>query len=338
MAVLKEMSEQDNAFDDTKDYDNVVVPDSQSDSDSDQSMANQAKPNSDPSQKPFDSKENEKLMKQLADAQAMPPPPPRVRLPTSPHSDLEKKKKKKKKKNKNKNGGVSIVSKPHFKKKKKKKTSKQQLADEKKKMKQVMEVGDDHETSCERERVWSEDDDIFVLQNMVEFIDKNCFDYNNNIIREKIIKDSYDVIVAKAESLSLQPRLSQKQLIERVSHLKKQFLDNDNDDSFSNPHLQKVYNLSRLIWGTTRNEDDLKKKKKNLQSMLKDYVSHHGLHMSWIEKSTKQALGDKWLRFKEEECKYLMQKGIFESTMQTYIAALSTKCFQIENDDEAQRQ
>uniref|UniRef100_A0A803QNP4 Glabrous enhancer-binding protein-like DBD domain-containing protein n=1 Tax=Cannabis sativa TaxID=3483 RepID=A0A803QNP4_CANSA len=260
MAVLKEMSEQDNAFDDTKDYDNVVVPDSQSDSDSDQSMANQAKPNSDPSQKPFDSKENEKLMKQLADAQAMPPPPPRVRLPT---------------------------------------------------------MGDDHETSCERERVWSEDDDIFVLQNMVEFIDKNCFDYNNNIIREKIIKDSYDVIVAKAESLSLQPRLSQKQLIERVSHLKKQFLDNDNDDSFSNPHLQKVYNLSRLIWGTTRNEDDLKKKKKNLQSMLKDYVSHHGLHMSWIEKSTKQALGDKWLRFKEEECKYLMQKGIFESTMQT---------------------
>ncbi|XP_062089774.1 probable transcription factor At1g11510 [Humulus lupulus] len=392
-------------------YEEAVVPDSQSDSsDSDQSMPNQTTDSKAmplptlklSSKKDLDLIKNERLKKQLADSKAMPPPPP-VKLHTT-QSDLEKKKKKKladceampppglkrpkqtvldlsqeattaigsvstlekkkkkKKKNKKKNqedAALAIDSKPTFKKKKKKKKKKSKhdlilsmmedgngtvSTSKEKKMKQVLQVADKAEAeagvgvadSCDR--VWSECDEIFVLQNIIEFIEKNGLNHNNI---GDTISDSYDVVVAKAESLALEPRLSRKQLIDKVSNLKNRFLDNElrkggdrNDSlSFSNPHHQKVYQLSRMIWGTAdtavnegntipvqssdHNNATVKNNKANIQSMLKDYVSHHGLDLSWVEKSTKHALADRWLKFKEDECKYLSMKGKLESEMQS---------------------
>ncbi|XWS16802.1 hypothetical protein CRYUN_Cryun33cG0011500 [Craigia yunnanensis] len=94
------------------------------------------------------------------------------------------------------------------------------------------------------QRLFSEDDEIAVLKGMLEYFDKKgadpCADMNAFY---DFVKKSIHTDVTKA------------QLMDKIRRLRKKFQNNagkgikGEDRSFSKPHEQKAFELSKMIWG-----------------------------------------------------------------------------------------
>ncbi|KAK1413446.1 hypothetical protein QVD17_35219 [Tagetes erecta] len=114
---------------------------------------------------------------------------------------------------------------------------------ETKKAKSVTVTDDDSKKQL-FQRLWSEDDEIVILQGMIDYMN----DSGENLIADmgafhEFIKKSLHVDVSRA------------QLVDKIRRLKKKFVNNvsreknGKDRSFSKSHEQKGYELSKLIWG-----------------------------------------------------------------------------------------
>ena len=87
-------------------------------------------------------------------------------------------------------------------------------------------------------------------------------------------------------------------------------MGDDESLAFSKPNDQKMFELSKMIWGKTstantvvvavvNNEDDPEKSKDDTNNispmsiLFKDYVNRHGLDLAWLEETNKRNI---WLR------------------------------------------
>ncbi|XP_052203468.1 probable transcription factor At4g00390 [Diospyros lotus] len=135
-------------------------------------------------------------------------------------------------------------------------TNKQELKRVKRKLTDVDgSVKDDKEKKIPDEskkqlfqRVWSEDDEIAILNGMIEYMTKKGADpvADQNAFHD-FIKKSLHVDVSKT------------QLLDKIRRLKKKYKNNANkgkngqDRTFAKAHEQKSYELSKKIWGDTVN-------------------------------------------------------------------------------------
>ncbi|XP_047324392.1 probable transcription factor At1g11510 [Impatiens glandulifera] len=130
----------------------------------------------------------------------------------------------------------------------------------KKKNEQVQELDADENVECENmenkgddakkqlfQRIWSEEDEITILNGMIDHGE------NEGINPATVDMSSfYDSI-----RYSLQVEASRSQLTEKIKRLKKKYLTslkrsfNGVDRTFAKDHDQKCYHLSKKIWGTT---------------------------------------------------------------------------------------
>ncbi|KAM0065114.1 putative transcription factor GeBP family [Helianthus debilis subsp. tardiflorus] len=98
------------------------------------------------------------------------------------------------------------------------------------------------------QRLWSEDDEIVVLEGMIGYKKENGEDpiADMGAFHEYIKK-------------SLHVDFSRSQLVDKVRRLKKKYVNNASrekdgkDRSFSKSHEQKAYELSKIIWGGNSN-------------------------------------------------------------------------------------
>ncbi|XP_050218165.1 GLABROUS1 enhancer-binding protein-like [Mercurialis annua] len=92
------------------------------------------------------------------------------------------------------------------------------------------------------ERLWSEDDEIVLLEGIINFVAEKKVDPN------KDMTSFYDYIMK-----SVHFPASMAQLKDKVVRMKKKFerhiVKNGDEMTFSNAHYQKSYDLSKLIWG-----------------------------------------------------------------------------------------
>ncbi|KAL9452683.1 hypothetical protein AB3S75_008469 [Citrus x aurantiifolia] len=95
------------------------------------------------------------------------------------------------------------------------------------------------------QRLWSEDDEIVVLKGMIDYSTKKGLDPNQDM------QGFYDYI-----KNSLHVDVSKAQLVDKIRRLKKKFENNlgkgkkkGEDRTFSKPHEQKAYDLSKKFWG-----------------------------------------------------------------------------------------
>ncbi|KAI5660683.1 hypothetical protein M9H77_20006 [Catharanthus roseus] len=113
-------------------------------------------------------------------------------------------------------------------------------------------------------RVWSEEDEIVVLQGMIDFEKEKTKlgSHSNSKLKFKVA--FYEFIASK-----LSVKISRNQLYDKVRRLKKKFLTNLEKKSsenreevpvFSKPHEEKTFLLSKKIWGennlTNASDDD----------------------------------------------------------------------------------
>ncbi|KAL5839718.1 hypothetical protein ACOSQ4_012326 [Xanthoceras sorbifolium] len=95
------------------------------------------------------------------------------------------------------------------------------------------------------QRLWSEDDEIAVLKGMIEFSTKKGVDPNQDM-------NAFHDFIKK----SLHVDVSRNQLVDKIRRLKKKYENNlergikkGEDRTFSKPHEQKAYDLSKKVWG-----------------------------------------------------------------------------------------
>ncbi|KAJ4703282.1 mediator-associated protein 1 [Melia azedarach] len=96
------------------------------------------------------------------------------------------------------------------------------------------------------QRLWSEEDEIVVLKGMIDYSTKKGVDPNQDMNAfHDYIKKSLHVDVSKA------------QLVDKIRRLKKKYQNNlekglkkGEDQTFSKPHEQKAYDLSKKLWGS----------------------------------------------------------------------------------------
>ena len=95
------------------------------------------------------------------------------------------------------------------------------------------------------QRLWSEDDEIAVLEGMIEFSTQNGIDPNQDM-------NAFHEFINK----SLQGDVSRKKLVDKIRRLKKKYennvekgIKNGEDRTFSRLHEQKAFNLSKKVWG-----------------------------------------------------------------------------------------
>ncbi|PON33556.1 hypothetical protein PanWU01x14_351750 [Parasponia andersonii] len=181
------------------------------------------------------------------------------------------------------------------------------------------------DASSSSQRLLGEEDEILVLQGLTEFYEKNG---NNSTISE----------FCNVMASSLGENVSQKQLNHIVCCMKRKFedkemkiCDDDESPAFASLHDQKVYELSKMIWGnrittttTTTTTTDVAaaaadsdaNNEDRLGMLFYDYYSRHGLNLDLFEESKGIYLAKRWVKFKVSECKYLIQRSKFEAKMQ----------------------
>ncbi|KAL6992701.1 hypothetical protein U1Q18_010815 [Sarracenia purpurea var. burkii] len=108
------------------------------------------------------------------------------------------------------------------------------------------------------QRLWSEDDEIAILKGMIDYKEKKGVDPLADMVAfHSFIKKSLHVDVSKT------------QLSEKVRRLKKKYKNNANkgkegeDRTFTKPHEQKAYELSKKVWGGESNSVGVDSKKAN---------------------------------------------------------------------------
>ncbi|KAI9198562.1 hypothetical protein LWI28_018220 [Acer negundo] len=96
------------------------------------------------------------------------------------------------------------------------------------------------------QRLWSEDDEIVVLKGMIEFSTKKGVDPNQDM-------NAFHDFIKK----SLHIDVSRTQLVDKIRRLRKKYENNlergikkGEVRTFSKPHEQKAYDLSKKVWGS----------------------------------------------------------------------------------------
>lgn len=100
------------------------------------------------------------------------------------------------------------------------------------------------------QRIWGDDDELALLQGMIDFREKKGMDpfANTNAFHHFVKK-------------SLGQEFTHSQLANKIRVLKKKYSNNEGkgkdgeDRSFSKPHEQKVFELSKKIWGANKSGD-----------------------------------------------------------------------------------
>ncbi|KAF8029980.1 hypothetical protein BT93_E2413 [Corymbia citriodora subsp. variegata] len=100
------------------------------------------------------------------------------------------------------------------------------------------------------QRIWGDGDELALLQGMIDFREKRGMDpfANANAFHHYVKK-------------SLGQEFSDSQLANKIRVLKKKYSNNEGkgkdgeDRAFSKPHEQKVFELSKKIWGASKNGD-----------------------------------------------------------------------------------
>ncbi|XP_047942825.1 probable transcription factor At1g11510 [Salvia hispanica] len=91
------------------------------------------------------------------------------------------------------------------------------------------------------QRIWSEDDEIVILNGMINYLAKFKTDPTKDInMFHSFIKED------------LQADCSRTQLIDKIRRMRNKFdkkIKNGKEITFSKPHEQTVYDLSKTIWG-----------------------------------------------------------------------------------------
>ncbi|XP_019162226.1 PREDICTED: probable transcription factor At1g61730 [Ipomoea nil] len=90
------------------------------------------------------------------------------------------------------------------------------------------------------QRLWSEDDEIALLEGMIEYTEKENGDPYTDL-------DAFHDFIRN----SLHFTVSKKQVQNKMKRMKKKYINNagKGKKSFSKPHEQKTYQVSRKIWG-----------------------------------------------------------------------------------------
>lgn len=99
-------------------------------------------------------------------------------------------------------------------------------------------------------RIWGDSDEVALLQGMIDFRDKKGMDpcANTNTFHHYVKK-------------SLGQEFTASQLANKIRVLKKKYSNNEGkgkdgeDRTFSKPHEQKVFDLSKKIWGVNKSND-----------------------------------------------------------------------------------
>ncbi|XP_020552877.1 GLABROUS1 enhancer-binding protein-like [Sesamum indicum] len=101
------------------------------------------------------------------------------------------------------------------------------------------------------QRLWSEDDEIVILQGMIDYVIKKKFDPVADLSAfHDFIKKNLHVDVTRT------------QLQDKIRRLRKKYENNKckekegKDRTFSKPHEQKAYELSKKIWGNESGKEN----------------------------------------------------------------------------------
>lgn len=160
------------------------------------------------------------------------------------------------------------------------------------------------------ERVWSENDEISILEAVLEHAENK---------RKDPVSATADMTqFYNTFKQSFHRNITRLQLADKVRRLKKKFKNNiarksekkeDKDSPFSKPHEAKLFQLSNKIWGSIGNDANealnvsnnvvgMHKPSHNLRfDGLEDLVRECGLNLSQLETKDKAALEEKWIDY-----------------------------------------
>ncbi|KAK2642470.1 hypothetical protein Ddye_024233 [Dipteronia dyeriana] len=119
------------------------------------------------------------------------------------------------------------------------------------------------------QRVWSEDDEIAVLKGMIEFSTKKGVDPSQDM-------NAFHDFIKK----SLHIDVSRTQLVDKIRRLRKKYENNleraikkGEVRTFSKPHEQKAYDLSKKVWGGEGGEVETARKTQNHRGSSKQLAA-----------------------------------------------------------------
>ncbi|KAJ0075475.1 hypothetical protein Patl1_35070 [Pistacia atlantica] len=143
--------------------------------------------------------------------------------------------------------------------------------------------GDDTKKLQPFQRVWSDEDEIAILKGLIDFTTKKGMDpYQDTNAFHHFIKKSFHV------------EFTRIQVMEKIRRLKKRYENNlgkkGEDSTFSKPHEQEAYDLSKKIWGNGRSS--LLFDKSVGMTGLEEFVINQGLDM--IGGAKKAELEERW--------------------------------------------
>ncbi|XP_071689946.1 GLABROUS1 enhancer-binding protein-like [Rutidosis leptorrhynchoides] len=127
-------------------------------------------------------------------------------------------------------------------------------------------VTDDDSKKQLFQRLWSEDDEIAILQGMIDYKNENGESPVNDMgAFHEYIKKSLHVDVSRAQLVDKVRRLKKK-YVNNASREKSSREKNGKDRSFSKSHEQKGYELSKLVWGGSGGDSSSGVETKKIQS------------------------------------------------------------------------
>ncbi|XP_055803378.1 probable transcription factor At1g61730 [Solanum dulcamara] len=91
------------------------------------------------------------------------------------------------------------------------------------------------------QRVWSEEDEITILERYLNYSSLNCANPSSD----------YDAFVTFVKD-GLQEETSKTQLQDKLTRLRRKYKKNVDKRSFSKPHQEKLFKLSKRIWGQVK--------------------------------------------------------------------------------------
>ena len=179
------------------------------------------------------------------------------------------------------------------------------------------------------QRVWSEDDEIDLLQGLVDYENINGVSLYDNITEVyQLVKTSISFDVSKV------------QFTEKLRSLKRKYENNlvkaKNADTFAKSHDRKVFELSKIVWGaiesavksSEKSKRSLRKTKKVEldgknedmfpKSSLASDLTHFGMDefaaqqgLSCLASEDKKMLEEEWKALKVREFEFYLQKSCF---------------------------
>ncbi|CAN1320103.1 Probable transcription factor At1g66420 [Linum perenne] len=109
------------------------------------------------------------------------------------------------------------------------------------------------------QRIWSEDDEIILLEGLIDFFERGLDPFKEIVKFHDFIK----------KNLSDDFFPSPSQVKNKAVRMKKKFNKNQNGKGLTKPHEQKCFNLSKAIWGTENPSQAIDSKSASKLSGLK---------------------------------------------------------------------